>query len=244
MISLEKVSGLPIFFNIKNNKIVSKEINIPKADTRTLSQMKPVLEGKTQLKKFYYMYRNIAPNPVFRKFSYRYDITVIPFHKIGKEDIKTAGHYHSKPRHSHLSFPEVYQVLYGAANYILQKKEGKKIKDVILAVAKKGQVVIVPPNYGHVTINASRETLVMANIVYGRFSSKYGDYIKKHGAAYYGIAGKKIKFLPNPNYKNLPKLRKVKLKAKNLKSPIYADCIKNPEKYIFLKKPEKFKRGA
>jgi glucose-6-phosphate isomerase len=239
MINLEKVSGLPILFNPKNNNITSNYIAIPKADTRTLSQMKPVLEGKTQLKKFYCMYRNVASNPVFRKFSYRYDITVIPFHKIGKEDIKTAGHYHSKPRHSHLSFPEVYQVLHGTAHYLLQKKEGKKIKDVILAVAKEGQVVIVPPNYGHVTINAGRETLVMANLVYGRFSSKYGDYIKKHGAAYYGIAGKKIRFVKNPNYRNLPKLRNAKLKSKNLKSPIYADCIKNPEKYIFLKKPNK-----
>lgn len=240
MISLEKASGLPIF--LKNNRIVSKKIAIPKPAVRKLSEMRPVLKGKTKLKKFYYMYRNIAPNPAFRKYSYRYDITLIPFHKIGKEDIKTAGHYHAKPKHSKLSYPEVYQVIHGTAHYLLQKKENGRLKDVVLSVAKKGDVVAIPPNYGHVTINAGPGTLVMANLVYGKFSSHYEEFAEKHGAAYYGVADGKIKFVKNPNYKKIPKLRKSKMKKPGLKSPIYTDCLKHPEKYIFLVNPKKFKK--
>ncbi|MBW3022566.1 glucose-6-phosphate isomerase [Candidatus Woesearchaeota archaeon] len=239
MINLEKKSGLPIFLT-KDNKLGSKDIKLPKPAVRTFSQIKPVLLAKkTPVKKFYFMYRNVAPNPSLSKYSMRYDITVIPAHKIGKEEIKTAGHYHAYVRNTNVTYPEVYQVISGEATYLLQKKSNSKISDVIVAKAKQGEIIVVPPNYGHITINASKKTLVMANIVYSKFSSKYKEIMEKHGGAYYAVEkNKKLTFIKNPNYKNVPKIRYRKPTIAGLKSPIYSDCTKNPEKYIFLVKPQ------
>ncbi|MEM4336487.1 MAG: glucose-6-phosphate isomerase family protein [Candidatus Woesearchaeota archaeon] len=242
MINLEKKAGIPIFLT-KNNKLTSKLIKIPKPEIRTFEKLKNVLLlKKTAVKNFYYMYRNIAPNPVFLNYSLRYDITIIPPNKIGNELVKTLGHYHKKIKNKKISYPEVYQVIHGEAFYLLQKKEGEKIKDVILAKAKEGDIIVVPPNYGHVTINPSNKTLVMANIVYASMKSDYKEIEKKHGACYYVIKKKnKIIFVKNQSYKDSPKIRFKKPTIKILKSPIYNDCTENPNKYLFLIKPEKFK---
>lgn len=241
MISLERRSGLPIFLK-KDNSLASKDIKLPKADIRTLKQIKPVLLAKkTRVRKFYYMYRDVAPNPVLRKYKLRYDITVIPYHKIGREEIKTTGHYHAHIRNTNLTFPEVYQVIHGKVLYILQKKSGKKIVDVIVAKAKAGDIVVVPPNYGHISVNPSRETLVMANLEYSRFKPSYKEIVEKHGGAYYVVEkNKKIIFIKNPNYKSVPKIKFKVPRVKGLKSPIYLDCTKNPEKYLFLLQPQKY----
>ena len=241
MIDLRKYSGLPLFLE-KDNKLASKAIKLPKPDARTFSQIKSVLLAKkTNVKKFYYMYRNVAPNNSLRKYSLRYDITVIPHHEIGKEEIKTSGHYHAVVRKTHITYPEVYQVINGTATYLLQKKTDSKISDVIIAKAKPGEIIVVPPNYGHITMNAEKETLVMANIVYSKFKSLYRGIEHKHGGAYYGIEkNKKLFFIKNPHYKNVPKIRFRKPKVAGLKSPIYTDCKNNPEKYLFLAKPQNY----
>jgi glucose-6-phosphate isomerase len=239
MINLKRRLGLGIFLE-KDSSLASKGIKLPKPDIRTLRQIKGVLlSPKTNIKKFYYMYRDAAP---LKKYGLRFDITVIPHHKIGKEEIKTTGHYHAHVRKTNLTYPEVYQVVHGKAIYLLQKKSGGKITDVIVARANAGDVVAVPPNYGHITINPSKETLVMANIVYGRFKSQYKEIEEKHGGAYYAVEkNKKIVFIKNPNYKSVPKIRFRKPHVQGLKSPIYLDCIKNPKKYLFLVKPQKYK---
>jgi len=242
MINLERRAGLPIFLK-KDNALGSKSLKLPKADARTFSQIKQVLMSqKTSVKNFYFMYRNVAPKDSFAKYGLRYDITVIPGNKIGSEEVKTAGHYHARVKGTALTFPEVYQVIKGKAIYLLQKKTGRKISDVIVAKASAGDVVLVPPNYGHITINPSKETLVMANIVYGGFKSQYREIAEKRGGAYYAVEkNRKIVFIKNPNYKSAPKIRFRKPKMQGLKSPIYQDCVKNPEKYLFLIKPQKYK---
>ena len=242
MINLKRRLGLAIFLE-KDGGLGSKGIKLPKADIRTFSQIKNVLfNPKTKLKKFYYMYRDVAPNPSLKKYRLRFDITVIPHHEIGREEIKTTGHYHAHVRKTNLTYPEVYQVVHGNAVYLLQKKSGGKITDVIVAKAKAGEVVVVPPNYGHITINPSKETLVMANIVYGGFKSQYKEIGEKHGGAYYAIEkNNKISFIKNPSYKSVPGIRFRKPKISGLKSPIYADCTNKPEKYLFLVKPQKYK---
>lgn len=242
MINLKRRLGLDVFLE-KDSSLGSKAVKLPKADVRTFKQIKSVLlKPKTNLKKFYYMYRDVAPNPSLKRYGLRFDITVIPHHEIGKEEIKTTGHYHAIVRKTHLTYPEVYQVVHGKALYLLQKKSNGKITDVIVAKAKAGDVIAVPPNYGHITINPYKETLVMANIVYGGFKSQYKEIEEKHGGAYYVVEqNKKLSFIKNPNYKSVPKIKFSKPKMAGLKSPIYADCASNPEKYLFLVKPQKYK---
>lgn len=88
-----------------------------------------------------------------RKFGLRYDITVIPPAKLGKEYVKTVGHYHRKAPKVNVSYTEVYQVLEGSAIYFMQKagKKGRAL-DIAVVEAEIGDIVFIQSDYGHITI--------------------------------------------------------------------------------------------
>ena len=184
------------------------EINLKskKPDIRFLKDMKEVLYNQKWAKKapnfeLYYMYRGLK-----RKNDLRYDITVIPARLVGQEFAKTKGHEHFN------NYGELYIVLRGQAIYLMQKYASKnnsrsqgQIKDVYAVKAKKGDVVIVPPKYGHITINPSKKkTLEMANWLDERSGHIYDDIAKKQGACYYYTKNGWIK---NKKYARVPKLR-------------------------------------
>lgn len=177
-----------------------------RASYRTLFDLKDVVFDKKWFSKqkkntpLYEMQREVN-----KKKNIRYDITKIYGKMLGKEYNKTLGHYHPN------GFPEIYEVLKGKAIYLLQKPlrvNSRKIVHVIAVYAKKGDQVIIPPKYGHVTINPSRKILVMANLVSSRFSSIYEPYKRFRGACYYYT---KKGWIKNENYE-VGELEKVKAK--------------------------------
>jgi len=208
-----------------------------KADVRMASDLLPVLAFPDRLEEdfpAYYMFRDIYYSKSdWQKIlenNLRYDLTVIPPNKIGMEFIKTYGHYHP-PAENGLSFTEIYEVLEGEAYYLLQKVENGKVTDVIVVEAKKGDKVIIPPNYGHVTINPSNKELKMTNWVYRNFSSIYGPYSEYRGACYYYTEDGWVK---NEKYGDVPEIRFVKSKI-----PKKLGLSKNEEMYKLVKSPEK-----
>ena len=111
----------------------------------------------------------------------RFDITVIPPGTVGGEYVKTKGHYHPLSP-SGIGYPELYQVLAGEALYLLQRSD---LGDIVAVAARAGEFVLIPPGYGHVTVNAGKEELVMANLVSAGFASEYTFYEQMQGGAYY-----------------------------------------------------------
>jgi len=135
--------------------------------------------------------------------SIRYDVTIIPPANLDGEYVKTKGHYHPE-NPAGVGYPELYEVMEGFAHFLLQTKA---LDDIILIEAQKGDIVVIPPGYGHVTINPTLdETLTMANLVSTEFSSEYAYYDKMHGAAYYELVGGIIQ--KNPAYPEVPEVRK------------------------------------
>jgi oxalate decarboxylase/phosphoglucose isomerase-like protein (cupin superfamily) len=58
---------------------------------------------------------------------------------------------HPKLRYT---YRELYEVLKGDAHYLLQRAQNKeRVDEAILVKATRGDKVLIPPNYGHVTIN-------------------------------------------------------------------------------------------
>jgi len=174
--------------------------------TRKLSDMENVLYDQEWLKtaedfNLYYMYRGLE-----EKNGLRYDITVIPPTMLGLEFVKTKGHYHLG------NWQEIYIVLEGVAIYLMSRlkksdeaKEKGIIEDVYAVSAEKGDVIIIPPLYGHTTINPSEsEELKMANWVCPQCKSDYSIYEKLQGACYYYL---KSGWTKNNNYKTVPSLR-------------------------------------
>ena len=138
---------------------------LPEPSVRTLDDMRCVLanpdrSGDTPL---YSMYRDLAltagDHAYLREQNIRFDITVIPPGTVGGEYVKTKGHYHPLSPSS-IGYPELYLVLAGEALYLLQRSD---LDDVVAVAARAGEFVFIPPGYGHVTINAGKEELVMAN---------------------------------------------------------------------------------
>jgi len=189
-----------------------------KPAVRRLSDMKEVLADKRWLNTaadmdMYYMYRDVGLNPTDRQkiklVGLRYDVTIIPPNKIGKEYVKTFGHYHPKIKGHGISYPELYQVSAGRAHYLLQKRGSSgELEDAYSVKAAKKDIVLIPPDYGHVSINPGDSELSMSNWVCRSFDSDYGDYKRMGGAAYFILEGERI--IPNKRYDPLPRLREEK----------------------------------
>ncbi|MDD3977103.1 glucose-6-phosphate isomerase [Methanomicrobium antiquum] len=206
---------------------------LPKPNERTVEDMQCVLAESSlpaENKTLYFMYRNLSKNEEDSMWlsnnNLRFDITVIPPGVIGDEFVKTKGHYHPEAPCG-LGYPEIYQVLKGKAHFLLQKKD---ILDICVIKAEKGDIVLIKPGYGHVTINPSDETLVMANIVSDNFESEYGNYIKMHGAAYYEFKDKG--FVKNLHYKNIPEIKIIN--ASQCEIPGISEKGKNKSLYSFI----------
>ncbi len=203
--------------------------------SRKSSEMQEVSEEKNfeiTERIAYFMYRAVKSNEKLR-----FDITEILPETLGKENNKTYGHYHPKSKDS-LEYPEIYQVLEGNAAFILQKHTEKGIKCAIIS-AKKGESIIIPPKYGHVSINKStKENLVLANLVCSDFESDYSEYKKNTGAAVY-IKENKIEI--NKNYHNVEYIE-ISANEWNLIwnfscKDILKEFLEKPEKFEYLEKP-------
>jgi glucose-6-phosphate isomerase len=146
---------------------------------------------------------------------------------LGQEYIKTAGHYHPLVPEGRVTYPELYEVLEGEALYLLQSQD---LGDVVVVHASAGDKVLVPPNYGHITINRSNKTLKMANYVAGNFSSLYGPIKEKAGGAYFFT---KEGWIKNERGPNAAELRRVE--APDNKKLAKLGLTKGREMYPLLK---------
>jgi glucose-6-phosphate isomerase len=184
--------------NKKTNSLIRFGI---KPDIRRPQDMKRALYDKKWAKvapdyELYYMYRGIK-----EKDGLRYDITVFPPLMLGNEFIKTKGHEHIG------DFGEAYIVLKGKAIFLAQKRTNKKIEDVFAVKAGRGQVILIPVGYGHITINPSKKTLEVGNWQKKECRSDYKMFDKMNGACYYYTNKGWVK---NKMYKNTPVLRFVR----------------------------------
>ena len=100
----------------------------------------------------------------------RYDLTLL------YPSAQTAGHYHAGPE------PEVYEVMSGEANFLMQDRKAEK---TYLVEAQEKDKVVFPPNYSMRTINPSKEKeLIISNWVSEKVKNDYiafkniGDPIK------------------------------------------------------------------
>lgn len=218
MSDLTKLIGLNIKLDVANRLVLGPDVNIEKTSARSFADLKPVvMDQNLDLSDdpAYFMYRNVrlaGDEDKIKSRGLRFDLTVIPPATLGKEYIKTSGHYHPLVPGTAYSYPELYFVISGQATYLLQKRgAGDTIEDVILIRASAGTPVLMPPDYGHVTINELDTPLVMANWVEATFKSIYSPYEDSQGAAYYILNEfGKPKIVPNPKYGNLPQVREMK----------------------------------
>lgn len=225
----------PIKLEVKGRSVfVNGEVK--DFSVRNFSEMNDVLMKRQTVHHdypFYFMFRSII-----QKEGLRYDITLIPTKNIDGEYAKTYGHYHPIAE-DNLTYPEIYQVLDGTALFLLQKLRNDETVDVIVTYGEKGQVLLIPPNWGHTTINPSKNNmLVLSNLVSDSFESSYAKYKENRGAAYYFTD---FGLEQNPNY-IIRSTEKKKADQINFKygfecSDLLKEFVANPDRFEFLKKP-------
>lgn len=198
----------------------------------------------------YYLYtyaEEQRDHELFRRHCLRYDITRLPARRIGDEFIKTAGHFHPRMDVHDESYPEVYQILSGEAVFLLQRNTPQgNAREIIAVDAGVGDIVYIPPEYGHVMINPGDDELINANIVSDDFQSVYGPVRHKKGLALYCTRQDDTgyTFIENPNYTDTPTVQRItaadfrhpleKLCPPDDCSDIYELFLKHPEAFSFL----------
>lgn len=221
---------------------------------RTLSDLSDVLlvEGAGVGEGIAYrMYRGVCADidrDLFDAAGIRHDVTVIRPGTVAGEFIKTYGHDHPPRFEGGPTYPEVYEVLAGWGCFLLQRTDADgRVLDVCVVEGRAGQKVMIPPGYGHVTINPSPAWLVIANLVATGWDSDYGTFRRRRGAAYYALAGyRKARFIPNPRYGAVPPLRR--MTAGGLERwfgireelSLYAAFVSDPQAFAFLTRPEDY----
>ncbi len=243
---LSDLTGLPLRLTPLGRLDFGRALPSVAPQPRTLEEMRPVLYNQTATgpEELYLMYRGVGwPEDTRRHSGYglRFDVTVLVPGLVGGEYVKTAGHYHPG------RYPELYQVAWGRAHYLLQKPVAAgpagALADVVIVEAGPGDTLYVPPGYGHVTINPGPEPLAMVNVVDATFVSAYGPYRKRHGAAYYEVDERgQPYFVANDHYPDPPEPRlagPTRPEDLGLQAgePLYGQLTRNPGAFAFLSAP-------
>ncbi len=256
MIDLKNISGLPIFLDEKNLELELRgDFPSVKKSARTLAELEPYLKTPGV---------GSGPDPAYRMWrevhlksddqnigaqNLRYDLTLLAPGKInGEEFVKTAGHFHEIKTGTGLGYPEIYEVISGRGYFLLQKMDEiySQAEEVYLIESAPKEKVLVPPGFGHATINVYDEPLLVANWVGTTMSYNYEPYKKHRGAAYYLIGNEAggIDILKNSNYGDVPEIKKIR--ARELPKfgliesrPMY-ELAKDLNKLKFLNYPEEF----
>lgn len=257
MVDLSSLAGLSFHFDPERMHFAfGPEVRDPLYGTRSPHDIRKVLlDADCELPDIiYWMLRDLGLKemPDYKQLhGLRYDISIFHGCTFGPEFMKTSGHYHPVIPGRTSAWPEVYEVLHGKALYLLQKVDdidadpkNARVEDMIIVEGNPGDKIIMPPNYGHVTINPLDTPLVMSNWVSSRFSSVYGKVEAARGFAYYLLHGDgRPQWIRNTRYNAFPPLRRAQVcevpalgLEKNV--PLFQAGLAHPEKLAFLNDPD------
>lgn len=218
MVDLSEIAGFPVSLKADGFLGFGQGAMAPEPAPRARQDITEVLlypeQGGPDI--LYHMYRGTGLEKdklAIMNDEVRFDITVIHPGKIGSEYIKTLGHYHPMAPGRLYTYPEVYQVLHGKAHFLMQKGGDitGEIQDFVVADFEIGDILLIPPFYGHVTVNPGKEPLVMANWIARDFSSVYEPIRARKGMVYYNVEYKNQSiFMPNDSYGSHPRPRLAK----------------------------------
>ena len=256
-------SGLPLQMSEETYRITMGEGLKSDGYSRKLTgQMAGLLADETGLEDlagepFYDVYRGIAfpeDEPLLRKYNFRYDITVIMPGDVNGECRKTSGHYHGRTPEGRHSYAEVYEVLKGTALYVLQKSPDfdspdpgqAHIEDVILVTVPEGKTLLVPPDYGHCSVNIGEGPLVFSNLAYVDCPIHYDPVRSSHGMSRYAFRDESgIVLKRNPHEQDAPEPRFAEVRENpsfgiTWEEPVYSSFRRNPEAFDFLAHPDPY----
>jgi len=256
MLDLSERSGLPILLDDRGLLVFDPEIVVEDHGERLLDALTPVVlepdEARGNTDVAYYMDNGVYHRRDADRLAgvpMRYELTLIPPRRVGREYVKTFGHRHRPEPKSGLDWAEVCEVLVGTAHFVLQTLDlsGPGASVAYLVEAKAGQKVLLPPGYDHCTINPGPEPLLFSDVIARGVNGIYDRFVATRGAVYVEVVDNgQPRFIPNPTYRDVPPLVRVELKdypALDLTTdmPLYNAFIRNRGlNWPFLNDPSQF----
>lgn len=252
-------SGLPLYLDMESGVMaLSGELSFRGMGHKRASDMDGLFAECSSTKSdepIYETYRGIAfpaDLDTFDLHEMSYDITIIRAGTVGGEFHKTSGHYHGWNPGRTNTFGEVYEVILGEALFVLQKSpdfednpSGACVEDVILARVHAGQTLLVPPNYGHCSVNVGEGPLVFSNVAYKPCPVIYDSVKLHHGMAYYIFKAEDggIEVRKNERYGDLPEPRIVGVREDpelgiDFSRGAYQNFVNAPERFDYLPHPD------
>jgi glucose-6-phosphate isomerase len=177
-----------------------------------------------------------------------FGLVLLPSLKVGKEFVKTHGHYHSSIPGVQIGFPEVYTHYFGDLYLFMQRREpGSNIRldDCVVFKMKPGRSITIPPGYAHILINPSGSPALMGGLYSPQAAHDYGPIRQTAGGAYYFISDDGLeRTLPNPCYEFCPPLRALEeltgtsFAPPDDRRPLWSSFIEDPQRYAFINDPD------
>lgn len=233
----------------------------PEYSVRSFGALAPILAdpacvGEDEREEIvYWMFRNLGlrgNEDMLKAHAVRYDLSVFRQHLFGQELMKTSGHYHPGIRRGGPSYPELYEVAYGTAIFLMQEVDSivagpdeVQVKNCIALECRQGEKAIMPPNFGHVTINPDpHKPLITTNWVGSDFNSVYEGCELCGGFAWQRTEDRG--WIENPRYEcEIPKLRYARCAdvpelGLEAGTGIYHVGVSNPELLAWQTRPQDF----
>ena len=260
MIDLAPTSGLPLTLDDADPRLPLRlrgELQPGHLVGRSLAELRQSLADPNAVgpDPAYWMYNGVArfsAADARGAYNWRYDLTVLPPGRLGEEYLRTAGHYHPIPEGKTAAWPEVYEVLHGSALFLLQRVDDHlagplemRVEEFIVLLAHAGEKAMLPPNYGHWTVNVTDGPLVVCNWICADFESHYEPAVQTRGPCCYVVAGEDgPRYERNPHYAHPPaELRHARpLDAPQLGlrpgQPILTALLREPDIWRYVCNPD------
>lgn len=262
--SIERRAGLPLAIDPATGTLhLPETVSAGGTSHRSLAEMREFIRDATaraDRDPIYTVYRALAhrgDEAAIRSSGLRYDITIImpgAFAGERREFFHTAGHYHAPPAgQAGGALPEIYEVIAGRAYWLIQRPQPDDpaaLEEVYIIEAGPGEKAVMPPGFGHISVNALAEPLVLANWIGESVAYDYAPYRRFHGGGYRLLeadGGAAIEFEKNPGYAIVPEL--VKLRPQELPAfglfrshPLYG-LAHDPGRLRFLIGPDDFREA-
>ncbi|KKW22496.1 MAG: Glucose-6-phosphate isomerase [Parcubacteria group bacterium GW2011_GWA2_51_12] len=156
-----------------------------------------------------------------------------------------------------VTYPQLFEVLVGEVFFILQRPSADpgRLEELYLFSLRHGEKLIVPPGFGVTAVNPGKEVLVTGCWQAAQNQEQSEQYEIENGAGYYviesgrlsreGETKKNFEFVPNLNYKYLPKLIESQVRELprfdlRVALPMYFTGTKDPRTLDFLVNPENY----
>lgn len=245
----EDSSTLEIAYDSETQRlIVGDGIDIDETLVRRLKDMRLLFrdaQGYDDDTPLYYMYNGICRlehKQLFVEQGIKYEYTLLLPAVINGECIKAHGHIHGISPITKTNHLEFYEVL-GGEGYFELFKIVDNCCEVILIAVKKGDFVVIPPNYYHLSINTGNEPFNFGDLIVNDANSDYSLLKTYQGAPYYCLKDEKgsISFELNKAYKELTisfemvNADTVPWDIPLMKAPLYAAFVANPRYFNRLK---------